>query len=265
MKKMMFALAASVAIGAFAVESSNTVGYETRSLVADKQVINGANFVTVGQDYMDLQSITMDEDCVDSGAMIWWWNTATGKYDAKAYWYTELYADEEGETTLGYAGWGDPEYWMPITKTFAPGESFWIQANGAAATVTFAGEVAGVDAAEEYFGIDLVADKQVQMTNPFPVGSFDLQSIKMDEDCVDSGAMIWWWNTATGKYDAKAYWYTELYADEDGETTLGYAGWGDPEYWMPISKTFEAGQGFWIQANGAAATVQFANPFYQAQ
>jgi hypothetical protein len=84
----------------------------------------------------------------------------------------------------------------------------------------------------------------------------------MDDACGNGGAMIWWWNGAT--YDANAYWYTELYADEEGETTLDYAGWGDGEFWMPITKTFGVGEGFWIQANGAAATVKFKNPFYKS-
>ena len=265
MKKLMFAAAVAAGLVAFGdgLESQNTVGYETRSLTADTKTITGANFVTVGQNSLNLQSITMDSDVVDGGAQIWWWNTATGKYNAQAFWYTELYADEEGETTLGYAGWGDPEYWMPISKTFAPGESFWIQA-GVNASVTIAGEVLAAAANEEYVGIDLTADQKVQLTNPFPVGTFSLQSIKMDDDVVDGGAQIWWWNSTTGKYDAQAFWYTELYADEEGETTLGYAGWGDPEYWMPITKTFAAGEGFWIQV-GVNATVKFPNPFYVAE
>ena len=136
MKKLMFAAAIAAGLVAMGegLESANTVGYESRSLTAGAQVINGANFVTVGENALDLQSIKMDDDVVDGGAQIWWWNGST--YDAKAFWYTELYADEEGETTLGYAGWGDLEYWMPINKTFATGEGFWIQA-GVNATVKF--------------------------------------------------------------------------------------------------------------------------------
>ena len=201
----------------------------------------------------------MNDDCADGGADIWWWNGST--YDAHAFWYTELYADEDGEKTLGYAGWGDFDYWMPVDKTFAPGESFWIRANGLAATVTFSGEIAACDSASRYYGIDLVADEKILMTNPFPVGSFELQSLKMDEDCADGGADVWWWNGST--YDAHAFWYTELYADEDGEKTLGYAGWGDFDYWMPVSKTFNAGEGFWVRANGLAGTIKFPNPFYK--
>ena len=136
MKKLMFvaAVAATAALWADGLESANTVGYETRSLTAGAQVINGANFVTVGEDSLDLQSIKMDDTVVDGGAQIWWWNGNT--YDAQAFWYTELYADEEGETTLGYAGWGDFDYWMPIEKTFQTGQAFWIK-SGVNATVMF--------------------------------------------------------------------------------------------------------------------------------
>ena len=262
MKKIVIGLAAMTAIGAFALESANTVGFETRNLTAYAKALNGVNFVTVGENSMDLQSIKMDDDVGDGGAQIWWWDSSTGKYSAQAFWYTELYADESGETTLGYAGWGDFDYWMPISKTFALGESFWIQA-GVNATVTFAGEVLAASANEEYVGIDLTAYQKVLLTNPFPVGTFSLQSIKMDDNVGDGGAQIWWWTSTTGKYDAQAFWYTELSAAESGETTLGYAGWGDFDYWMPISKTFAAGEGFWIQA-GINATVEFPNPLYVA-
>ena len=46
MKKMMFALAASVAIGAFAVESANTVGYTTKTIPAGKYMMLGVQFDT---------------------------------------------------------------------------------------------------------------------------------------------------------------------------------------------------------------------------
>ena len=133
MKKVLFGFACAATLSAFAqIESSNIVGYESRSLTALKKVINGANFLTVGEDALDIQSIAMDDDCVDSGATIWWWNGAS--YDADAYWYTCLY-DEEGNE-LNYAGWGDGELWAPVVKTFGIGEGFWIQAN-AKSTVKF--------------------------------------------------------------------------------------------------------------------------------
>jgi len=135
MKKLMFAAAVAATCGAFAeIASDNTVGYETRNLTAFAQVINGANFVTVGQNTLSLQSITMDSTVTDGDAQIWWWNGST--YDAQAFWYTDLYADESGNTTLGYAGWGDFDYWMPINKTFEKGQGFWIKC-GVNAAVMF--------------------------------------------------------------------------------------------------------------------------------
>ena len=135
MKKVMIAACALAALGTFAIESSNIVGYETRSVSQDQKVMNGANFVTVGGDALNIGDIKMDDTVVDGGAHIWWWNGET--YSDQAHWYTELYADEEGETTLGYAGWGDEDYWMPIEKTFKAGEGFWIQC-GVNASVLFA-------------------------------------------------------------------------------------------------------------------------------
>ena len=240
------------------------MGYTTVDLTPGTQVVKGASFVTVGDDELSIQDIKMNSELQDGEAQIWWWNGAT--YDAKAYWYTDLYADEEGETTLGYAGWGDGLYWMPVAKTFAPGEAFWIKANGdvASATVTLAGQVAVTSTSEQYYGIPLTPGTQVQMTNPFPTGALNIQNIKMSDNLQDGEAQIWWWNGAT--YDAKAYWYTDLYADEEGETTLGYAGWGDGLYWMPITKAFTEGEGFWVKANGdvSSATLKFPNPFYVA-
>ena len=206
----------------------------------------------------------MDENVGDNGCIIWWYNQGTGTYDANAYWFTCLY-DMDGNE-LGYAGWGDGEYWAPVEKTFAPGESFWIQPDGGleSASYTMAGEVEVTDVSEEYYAIPLVPGQQAQFTNPFPTGALDLQAIKMDETVGDNGCIIWWYNQDTGTYDANAYWFTCLY-DMDGNE-LGYAGWGDGEYWAPVEKTFDAGTGFWIQPDGGleSASVMFKNPFYVA-
>ena len=104
------------------------VGYQTVSLEPGVQGIKGATFVTVGKDALDIQDIKMNKALADSEAQIWWWDGS--KYEAKAFWYTDLYKDETGATTYGYAGWGDEVYWMPVEKSFANGEGFWIKVNG---------------------------------------------------------------------------------------------------------------------------------------
>ena len=227
-------------------------------------MIKGAQFVKVGGAPLSIQDIKMSEDVGDAGCTLWWYNPSTGTYDSDAYWFTCLY-DMEG-TELGYAGWGDEEYWAPVEKTFAPGESFWIKADGLleSASYTMAGQVEVTDVNDEYYAIPLVPGQKAQFTNPFPTGALNLQDIKMDEGVGDSGCTIWWYNASTGAYDADAYWFTCLY-DMDGNE-LGYSGWGDEEYWAPVEKTFTAGSGFWIKADGLldSASVLFKNPFYVA-
>ena len=242
------------------------MGYTTVDLVPGKQVVKGASFVTVGDDELSIQDIKMQGvDLGEGDTQIWWWNGST--YDAMAFWFSDLYADESGETTLGYAGWGDGEYWMPVNKTFAPGEAFWIKVSDTvtSASATMAGQIATTSSTEQYYGIPLTPGAQVQMTNPFPTGDLGLQSVKIEGvDLGEGDAQIWWWNGTT--YDAMAFWFSDLYADESGETTLGYAGWGDGEYWMPVNKTFTEGEGFWVKVSDTvtSATLKFPNPFYVA-
>ena len=210
----------------------------------------------------------MNENLIDYDAQIWWWNGST--YDAKAFWYTDLYVPGSAEETLGYAGWGDEENWWPVSKTFAPGESFWIQVNDTVkvedANYTMSGQIESVSDAEEYYSIPLIPNVQAQITHPFPIGEFSIQTIKMSENLIDYDAQIWWWNGAT--YDAKAFWYTDLYVPGSAEETLGHPGWGDEENWWPVEKTFNSDEGFWIQVNDTVAVkdakVMFPNPFYKA-
>jgi len=79
------------------------------------------------------------------------------------------------------------------------------------------------------------------------------------EAASDASTRIWWWNDATGVYTS-AYW-VDLY--DSGGTALGYKGWGDPANWVAISKTFDIGGGFWINA-AANCSIRFVNPLYVA-
>jgi hypothetical protein len=119
------------------VESANVVGYQTVTLTPGVQAIKGAAFVTIGEDELDIQDIKMNANLLDGQAQLWWWNGST--YDATAWWYAELY--DENEEGLGYAGWGDFDMWMPIEKTFVNGEAFWVKINDTVAaenaTVSF--------------------------------------------------------------------------------------------------------------------------------
>lgn len=258
MKKLMFTFAMVAAMVSLAdIESSNVVGYQDMGLTADKQVMKGAMFVTPGAATLNLQDISMDANLdSDGGTMLWWWDKNTRTY-TRSYW-VDLY-DSEG-TALGSKGWGDGENWVAMEKNFKSGEGFWVQA-AAAGSVSVAGEVATVSDSIASLAYDLTADKQEQVTNPFPVGSFDLQSVAMNAELdADGGTMAWWWDKNTRTY-TRAYW-VDLY-DSEG-TALGTKGWGDGENWIAMEKTFEAGEAFWVQA-AANAQVIWSNPSYKAK
>ena len=258
MKKVMLGLACAAAMVVCAdITSANVVGYQNMDLTALKQVMKGAMFVDVGTSTLDLQSITMDKDTPATGeTMLWWWDKNTRTY-TRSYW-VDLY-DEDGKE-LGKTGWGDGENWIAMGKTFKSGEGFWIQAP-ASAQINVSGEVVTTSPSVKSIAFDLTALKQEQVTNPFPVGAYDLQSVAMDEKTPPTGeTMVWWWNKENRTY-TRAYW-VDLY-DADGEE-VGKKGWGDGENWIAIEKTFDAGEAFWAQAP-ATAQIVWANPFYQAE
>ena len=288
MKKLMFAaaLAATAAIWAEGLESHNTVGYQTMDLTAGKQVMKGAMFVTVGDTALSLQDIRMDSDTLtDATTKIWWWNKDTRKY-TNAFWCPACnangdYIDANGtvveEEKDAALVWGDGETWVAIEKTFAPGEGFWIQPadDNVAPKVSIAGELATTDSTIQYLTANLTAGKQVQFTQPMPVGTFGLQTIKISGVLSDATTKIWWWNKDTRKY-TNAFWCPACnangdYIDANGtvveEEKDAALVWGDGETWVAIDKTFDAGEAFWVQPadDSVSPVLMFPNPFYVAQ
>ncbi len=286
MKKLMVAAAVAAGLVAFGegIESNNTVGYQTMDLTAGKQVMKGAMFISVGEASLSLQDIRMDSNTLADGTtMVWWWNKDTRKY-TYAVWCLSCNADGDYIDANGTVVsedkaalvWGDGEGWIAINKTFAPGEGFWIQPgdDAPAPTVSIAGELATTDTTVQYVSANLTPGKQVQFTQPMPVGAFSLQTVKLTGSLADGTSMVWWWNKDTRKY-TYAVWCLSCNADGDYIDANGTVVsedkaalvWGDGEGWIAINKTFDPGEGFWIQPGDDAVnpTVQFPNPFYVAQ
>jgi len=258
MKKLMTAFAVCVfaGLGSAQIESQNIVGYTTVIPTAGKQIITGAMFNQVGGAALDLQDIRMENVAANGTTAIWWWDKDAATY-TYAYW-VELY---DGDDPLGVDGWGDAELWEPMSKTFGPGECFWVQpvAGSVDPKVVTAGELAVSDGAAEFIAVNLFAGKQVQVCNPLPV-QVALADVGMSGVAANGTTALWWWDKDAATY-TYAYW-VELY---DGDDPLGVDGWGDPELWEPIVKQFAFGEGFWIQpvAGSVDPKALFANPFYQ--
>ena len=289
MKKVMFAAAVAAGLAAFGdgITSANTVGYQEMGLTAGKQVMKGAMFISVGDASLSLQDIKMDASTAANAAtQIWWWNKDTRKY-TYAYWCPSCNADGDyidangtvvNDESKAARVWGDGESWIAIDKTFAPGEGFWIQPDSGevSPSVLIAGELATTDKTIQYLTANLTPGKQVQFTQPMPVGTFSLQNVKMDPSTAANAAtQVWWWNKDTRKY-TYAYWCPSCNADGDyidatgtvvSDESKAALVWGDGETWIAIEKTFEVGEAFWVQPDSGELTpkVMFPNPFYVAE
>ena len=124
MKKLMCAIAATAAGVALAdVQSANIVGYSTTVIEKDgQQQMVGGTFVSVGEETINIQDITVTGEPADESAWIKWWDPATRTY-TQALYVSELYSGGDPITPTR-AGWGDAD-WEIVDKTFATGEGFW--------------------------------------------------------------------------------------------------------------------------------------------
>ena len=77
---------------------------------ADSQQMVGANFVSVGQDAIDLQDIKLvGDDGSEGGSYIKWWDPATATYSTEVQYLNPLYNPDD--TPMDHGGWGDGETW----------------------------------------------------------------------------------------------------------------------------------------------------------
>ena len=218
----------------------------------------GGTFVSVGEDYIDIQDITVTGDPADESAWIKWWDPATRTYSALAKYVSELYDADGNVLQPSRPGWGDID-WVPVEKTFAPGEGFWWGVGKDGCGLTLSGEV--VQPATKYIGRTITTKGQQQMViNAFPT-ALDIQDITVDGDPADESAWIKWWDPATRTYSALAKYVSELY-DADGNVLMpSRPGWGDID-WVPVEKTFAVGEGFWWGVGKDNCTLCIPNPFY---
>ena len=122
------------------IASANIVGYANVDSQKNKMDMAGANFVTIGEEGLDIQSIVMTGDGAEGTSYIMWWDAEAGKYSAKAV-YANPLCDPGTDEDLDYGGWGDQLDWYPIEKTFTPGQGFWFQAAFDKVSLTTSGEV----------------------------------------------------------------------------------------------------------------------------
>lgn len=182
MKKIMFGLAAAAAIGAFAIESANTVGYLTQSLGTDEYVhtvgVSFKNCGVAGGTYtVGTKIFSVD---AAAGDMIYVFDP--NNWDLSSYTFNGF----DGETSLGwfYAG---ADGTMDTVASFEvqKGDVVYFQPADATADATVSGEVEAGSSASVTFDLSN-GDFVFPLVNPFPVATTlgDLETFAAAGDMV---------------------------------------------------------------------------------
>ena len=285
MKKIMFGLAAAIAMVAAAdIESSNVVGYQNKALDAGKFYILGVQFegmdgtMDINKIVSGLSGVDYDED----GAF-----TATaphiqvpnvkGGYDLYYYLNNGYYVDAQGNDAEK-PGWcdmngtiaGDTAAGAVVSGIMTPGVAAWVKDVGAAETFVQAGQVPSVSE------VSVVAPVAFALrTHAFPV-AFNLNDaskvtfsglagVDYDEDgAFTTTAPHIQVPNAKGGYDLYYYLNNGYYVDAQGNDAEK-PGWcdmngtiaGDTAAGAVVSGDVPAGQGFWTKGVGGTFTVTF--------
>ena len=254
MKEIMCGLAAMAAIGAFAVESANTVGYNSDTIMATKFNMVSVPFESTNGDGFKINECLSGVNLTGTASattsdLIQIWDAATGAYEN---WYYYFANDE-------YTGWWDEATAMKMFEDQYPnglpaGTAFWYKSAAGAAqtgTATLSGQVP--DAAS--VDLEILKGKFNMVAYPYPV-AFKLNDTTKVSWANATGTassttsdLIQIWDAATGSYEN---WYYYFANDE-------YTGWWDEATAM---KMFEdvypnglaVGKPFWYKAAGTTGT-----------
>ena len=252
MKKVMFAAAVAAAGLAFGIESANTVGYHTVPSISGSQYVAlGVQFESCAGGAIAVKDLVTVANPTGGGQIgtadqIWRWNTASAEW-TKYFYYS----------SRGVKRWVvSTDTTKETTDTVPAGETvFFCRAAGAAATsLTLAGAV------KEMTGVSSVSVSGSQlafMANPWPT-SVSIANFNSNYSSgsptgggqIGTADQIWRWNTATSS------WTKYFYFSSRGQTR-----WVESTATTTATTdTIPAGEGFFFQRAGSAATISIAAP-----
>ena len=196
MKKLMFTAAVAAAMGAFALESANTVGYMDMSLANSIYAPVGACFMTVGQTSFRLGDIVPEEGTVNAlSEYIQEFDPQTGAIGQKYYYIDAATAASSNpmrrwaDPTLA-VGWWKDGWQSGFTRdgvgtavraddlVFAAGSGFYSNFGEKKAKLTFKGEV-------------VMDELQISLTNKIyaPVINYLPRTITLGEIVPEEGTL----------------------------------------------------------------------------
>ena len=252
MKKVMFAAAVAAAGLAFGIESANTVGYNT------VPSISGSQYVALGVQFescaggaiavKDLVTVGSPTETTSMGGsdQIWRWNTAAATR-------TKYFCYKPRGGTARWVVSTDTS--AETTDTVPAGETVFFCRSGAATSLTLAGAVKEMTGASSVS----VSDGQLAfMANPWPspvsISSFGANYSSGTPTATTSmggSDQIWRWDTATST------WTKYFYYKPRGGTARWVV---STDTAAETTDTIPAGEGFFFQRAGNAATISIAAP-----
>ena len=222
------------AVGAFAIESANVVGYAGQTL-NDGLTTSVGTFVSVSaSDSIPISALTPSATGLASEAIFLQTLDEFGAMANSYIWITDA---EAGDYGLEGAGWLDADTYSLADKVFTPGEGYLIQNAYADGKVTCAGAVAK-GATEIILNDGLTASGNL---NPATV---NIQSIVATATGIASEAIF---IQTLDEYGAMAKTYIYITEAEAGDYGLEGAGWIDADDYSLADKDFVPGEGCLVQ------------------
>lgn len=201
--------------------------------------IIGQQFVAVGGEAADIQTIKGEGLDAGGGDFIRIWDATERRYTDYSY-YPGATANINGD---GKDAWGDDD-WQAVSVDIPAGTGMWINAQNSA-YLRYCGEVTSNTTVSFVPGLNLICAPQ-----PVDVVLQDVVGTGMDPS---GGDFIRLWDSAQNRYTDYSY-YPGTTANIKGD---GTDAWGDDD-WTPVDVTIPAGQGFWLNAQGSG-TLTFPN------
>ncbi len=261
MKKMMFAFAAAAAIGAFAIESANVVGYTQTSNPAPKSYVMVANsFQDVGGTTLDLNKIATEatagayDTASSSAPMLKIWDPTAGNGIGAYYTYYLITDAYDEDTDDEVTAWADRNGDCAKDVTLPLGSALWyICQTETGKSVTMSGEVSPASD----LTISATTPGYTMVANPFPQAT-DLNTVEWyaadgktplapaTYDTQSTAApTIKVWDAAAGNGIGAylTYYYISDAYDEDNDEEV--TAWADRNGDV-ADISIPAGQGFWL-------------------
>ncbi len=254
MKKLMIASALAAFCGAVmadGIESNNIVGYNTVPSIGKAQYVAlGVQFENCNGGAIPVKDLVSVGSIQGSGSIggadqIWRWNTASAAW-TKYFYYSSRGVTRWVEST---------DTTKETTDTVPAGETVFFLRNGGTTSLTLSGAVKVME------GASSVAVGKAQlafMANPWPtpisIASFNSNyasgSTPQGSGSIGGADQIWRWNTASSSW-TKYFYYSSRGVTRWVEST---------DTTTETTDVIPAGEGFFFQRAGAAATISIAAP-----